>query len=128
MISQCALFTPPIDAAQGGTASTPTADFTWRYRSEGTVHAAKEPEHLEFELSVLDGSGAVSFTGRYDLLLTEVDQGTRLRLDLRITDTTVEAVPYIAGIETGWGQVLDNLTGAVQRATVAVPEGKGTKS
>ena len=39
--------------------------------------------------------------------------GSRLRVDLRITDSTVEAVPYIAGIETGWGQVLDNLADAV---------------
>ena len=58
---------------------------------------------------MLDAAGAVSFTGHYDLTLTAVPAGTRLRLDLRITDTTVEAVPYIAGIETGWGQVLDNL-------------------
>jgi hypothetical protein len=32
---------------------------------------------------------------------------------LRITETTVEAVPYIAGIETGWDQVLDNLAGGL---------------
>ncbi len=25
-------------------------------------------------------------------------------------EETVEAVPFIAGIETGWGQVLDKLT------------------
>ncbi|MFC9893004.1 metalloregulator ArsR/SmtB family transcription factor [Nocardia sp. NPDC127579] len=80
-----------------------------RYRSEGRVHAATAPEHLEFDLSVLDAAGAVSFTGHYDLRLTATPAGTALRLDLRITDTTVEAVPFIAGIETGWGQVLDNL-------------------
>jgi uncharacterized protein YndB with AHSA1/START domain/DNA-binding transcriptional ArsR family regulator len=80
-----------------------------RYHSEGRVHAAAEPEHLAFDLSVLDAAGAVSFTGHYDLALAAVPGGTRLRLGLRITETTVEAVPYIAGIETGWGQVLDNL-------------------
>lgn len=84
-----------------------------RYRSEGRVHAAKEPEHLEFTLSVLDAAGGVSFTGHYDLTLTEAPDGTRLRLDLRITDTAVEAVPYIAGIEPGWNQVLDNLADAL---------------
>jgi len=84
-----------------------------RYRSEGQVHAVKEPEHLAFDLSVLDAAGAVSFTGHYDLSLTEAEGGTRLRLGLTITDTTVEAVPYIAGIETGWGQVLDNLADTV---------------
>jgi uncharacterized protein YndB with AHSA1/START domain len=84
-----------------------------RYRSEGRVHAAKEPEHLVFDLSVLDAAGAVSFTAHYDLSLAATPDGTRLRLGLRITETTVEAVPYIAGIETGWGQVLDNLGDAV---------------
>lgn len=76
-----------------------------RYRSEGLVRAATSPTSLAFELSVLDAG----FTGHYDLSLVAVPGGTRLRLDLRITDTTVEAVPYIAGIETGWGAVLDNL-------------------
>ena len=82
-----------------------------RYRSEGRVQAAKESERLAFDLSVLDTPG--SFTGHYDLGLTVVPGGTRLRLDLHISETTVEAVPYIAGIETGWGQVLDNLTAHV---------------
>ena len=31
------------------------------------------------------------------------------RLPLLLTETTVEAVPYIAGIATGWSQVLNNL-------------------
>lgn len=79
-----------------------------RYHSAGRVHAAIEAEHLVFDLSVLDTPG--SFTGHYDVGLTTVPGGTRLRLELRITETTVEAVPSIAGIETGWGQVLDNLT------------------
>ncbi len=84
-----------------------------RYRSEGRVHTAAASEHLEFDLSVLDEAGAVSFTGHYDLALAATPDGTRLRLDLRITETTVEAVPFIAGIETGWGQVLDKLADTV---------------
>ncbi|WP_328390151.1 metalloregulator ArsR/SmtB family transcription factor [Nocardia sp. NBC_00416] len=84
-----------------------------RYRSAGRVRTAQDPGHLVFDLSVLDGTGAVSFTGHYDLTLETVPEGTRLRLDLTITETTVAAVPYIAGIETGWGQVLDHLAAAV---------------
>lgn len=87
-----------------------------RYRSAGTVHAAAEPERLGFDLSVLDEAGATSFTGHYDLALTATPAGTRLRLGLRITTTTVAAVPFIAGIETGWGQVLDNLTDTIATA------------
>jgi uncharacterized protein YndB with AHSA1/START domain len=88
-------------------------DAEGRYRSKGRVHAATEPEHLVFDLSVLGPAGAISFTGHYDLSLAPHATGTRLRLDLRVTDTTVEAAPYIAGIETGWGQVLDNLADAL---------------
>ena len=84
-----------------------------RYRSEGRVRAATKGEQLAFDLSVLDAAGAVSFTGHYDLTLASVRTGTRLRLELRITDSTVEAVPYIAGLNTGWGQVLDNLADAL---------------
>jgi hypothetical protein len=39
-----------------------------------------------------------------------VPGGTRSRLGLRITATTVGAASAIAGIETGWDQVLDHLT------------------
>jgi uncharacterized protein YndB with AHSA1/START domain len=91
-----------------------------RYRSEGRVHAAHEPDHLVFDLSVRDAAGAVSFTNHHDLALATGPEGTRLRLGLRITDSTVEAVPYVAGIETGWGQVLDNLA--------AIADGKERQS
>lgn len=114
-VTDCAL-----EPRAGGHAVLEYRDAEGRYRSEGQVHAAKEPERLVFDLSVLDAAGAVSFTGHYDLTLAAAPDGTRLRLGLRITETTVEAVPYIAGIETGWGQVLDNLAdavGASQRTT-----------
>ena len=102
-----------LEPKRGGRAILEYRDAEGRYRSEGRVHTAKAPEHLVFDLSVLDAAGAISFTGHYDLTLTAAPDGTRLRLGLRITETTVEAVPFIAGIETGWGQVLDNLADAV---------------
>ena len=86
-----------------------------RYSSEGRVRAAREPERLVFDLSVLDASGAVSFTSHFDLNLAAVPDGTRLLLDLRITETTTGAVPYIAGIQTGWEQVLGNLADAIAK-------------
>ncbi|MFC4374496.1 metalloregulator ArsR/SmtB family transcription factor [Nocardia halotolerans] len=85
-----------------------------RYRSQGRVTEADAPRRLTFDLSVLDAAGAVSFTGHYALVLDAVPDGTRLRLDLIITETTVAAAPFIAGIETGWNQVLDNLAREVQ--------------
>jgi uncharacterized protein YndB with AHSA1/START domain/DNA-binding transcriptional ArsR family regulator len=108
-ITECAL-----EAKPGGRVVLEYRDPEGRYRSEGRVLAAQEPERLVFDLSVLDAAGAVSFTGHYDLTLAAVPDGTRLRLGLRITETTVEAVPYIAGIETGWDQVLGNLADAVE--------------
>ncbi|WP_199432799.1 metalloregulator ArsR/SmtB family transcription factor [Qaidamihabitans albus] len=125
-VTDCAL-----EPRAGGRAVLEYRDAEGRYRSEGQVHTAKQPERLVFDLSVLDAAGAVSFSGHYDLTLTAAPNGTRLRLGLRITETAVEAVPYIAGIETGWGQVLDNLAGAVgasQRTTRAVTKGKEPQS
>ncbi|MFI9504117.1 metalloregulator ArsR/SmtB family transcription factor [Nocardia sp. NPDC052566] len=107
-----------IEPKRGGRAVLDYRDAEGQqYRSEGRVHTAKAPGHLVFDLSVLDTAGAISFTGHYDLTLTAVPEGTRLHLDLTITETTVDAVPYIAGIETGWGQVLDNLTDIARHNT-----------
>jgi uncharacterized protein YndB with AHSA1/START domain len=102
-----------IEPRPGGRAVLEYEDAGRRYRSEGTVHIAKQREHLAFDLSVLDAAGAVSFTGHYNVRLTAARGGSWLHVDLSITDSTVEAVPYIAGIETGWGQVLDNLADVV---------------
>jgi len=116
-----------LDAKPGGRVVLEYRDPEGRYRSAGRVHAAQEPERLVFDLSVLDASGAVSFTCHFDLTLAAVTDGTQLRLGLRITETTVEAAPSIAGIETGWGQVLDNLADAVgvsQHTSKALTEGK----
>jgi uncharacterized protein YndB with AHSA1/START domain/DNA-binding transcriptional ArsR family regulator len=116
-----------LEPRPGGRAVLEYRDAEGRYYSEGRVHTAKEPGHLVFDLTVPDAVGAASFTGHYDLTLAAVPDGTGLRLGLRITESTVEAVPYIAGIETGWGQVLDNLAdavGAFQRTTEGLTKGK----
>ena len=116
-----------LEAKPGGRVVLEYRDPAERYRSEGRVHAAQEPERLVFDLSVLGASGTVSFTCHFDLTLAAVPDGTRLRLALRITETTVEAAPYIAGIEVGWDQVLSNLAdavGASQHTTKALTEGK----
>ncbi|GAA0588542.1 metalloregulator ArsR/SmtB family transcription factor [Kribbella sandramycini] len=105
-----------LEPHAGGRAVLEYADAEGRYRAEGVVHAASESERLVFDLALLDAPAVVSFRTTYDLTLTAVPEGTRLQLDLRITDSTVEAVPAIAGIPTGWNQVLDNLAHQVQGA------------
>lgn len=104
-VTACAL-----DPVPGGRAVLDYRDADGHvYASAGRVRRADEPGRLMFDLSVLDATGAVSFTGRYDLTLDRRADGTHLRVDLTITDTAVAAAPYVAGIATGWGQVLDNL-------------------
>ncbi|GAB2534872.1 metalloregulator ArsR/SmtB family transcription factor [Nocardia heshunensis] len=98
-----------IEARPGGRVILDYRDAEGRYHSAGQVRVADEPAHLEFDMSLFDPAGAVLFTGRYDVTLTEIPEGTRLRLDLGITDTVITASDFIAGIETGWGQVLDQL-------------------
>ncbi|WP_372666856.1 metalloregulator ArsR/SmtB family transcription factor [Amycolatopsis kentuckyensis] len=96
-----------LEPRPGGKAALAYRDADGEYLAEGWVRVADVPGRLAFDLAV---TGRASFTGHYDLELTPLPGGTRLRLGLRITATTVEAAPAIAGIETGWSQVLDRLT------------------
>jgi hypothetical protein len=64
---------------------------------------------------VFGADGGVMFTGHYDVTFADAPDGTRFHADLSRTDTTVEAVPAIAGIEAGRGQVLDQLVTALHR-------------
>jgi uncharacterized protein YndB with AHSA1/START domain/DNA-binding transcriptional ArsR family regulator len=114
-----------LEPKPGGRAVLEYRDAEGRNRSERPVHAAKQGEHLVFDLSVLDAAGTVSFTGHYDLRLADADGRTKLQLNLRITDTSVEAMPFVAGIETGWGQVLDNLAAAISASS---PKDQGEAS
>ncbi|MGW5719400.1 metalloregulator ArsR/SmtB family transcription factor [Amycolatopsis sp. NPDC003865] len=95
-----------LEPRPGGRATLVYRDADGEYRSEGWVRIADEPGRLAFDLAV---TGAASFTGHYDVELTPLPGGTRLRLGLRITATSVEAAPAVAGIESGWGEVLDRL-------------------
>ena len=102
-----------IEPTPGGRVVLDYRDAEGSYHSAGQVVAADGPSHLEFDLSVFDAADGVFLTGHYDLTFVADHADTRLHLDLRITDTAIEAVPFIAGIETGWGQVLDNLADVV---------------
>lgn len=85
-----------------------------RHRSEGQVVLAEAPNRLVFDLTVLDAADGAAFTAHYDLSLSEAGPGqSLLQLGMIITETTVEALPFIAGIETGWNQVLDQLQAAI---------------
>jgi uncharacterized protein YndB with AHSA1/START domain/DNA-binding transcriptional ArsR family regulator len=102
-----------IDPRPGGRVVLVYRDPYGEYRSIGEVHAAERPGRLTFELSVLADDGTVSFTGHYDVTFRAVDGGTHLHLDLALAGTTVDSAEFVAGIETGWNQVLDQLAAAV---------------
>ncbi|WP_086679413.1 metalloregulator ArsR/SmtB family transcription factor [Amycolatopsis pretoriensis] len=104
-----------LEPRPGGRAALAYRDAEGEYHSEGWVRVAEEPGRLAFDLAI---TGPASFTGHYDVELTPIPGGTRLRLGLRITATTIEAAPAIAGIETGWTQVLDRLTEVLEQRKV----------
>jgi uncharacterized protein YndB with AHSA1/START domain/DNA-binding transcriptional ArsR family regulator len=99
-----------LEPRPGGRAVLDYRDGEQLYRSRGQVHIADEAAQLTFDLTLLDDADAVSFHSEYDVRFAAVPEGTRLQVDVRIDETTVDAVPYIAGIAAGWGQVLDNLS------------------
>ncbi|WP_436889154.1 metalloregulator ArsR/SmtB family transcription factor [Nocardiopsis dassonvillei] len=86
-------------------------------RAEGVVDEAAEGERIAFRLSPLLPGGGAAFTGHYRFDLTDTDGGTRLGVRLRITDSTVAAADFVAGIGVGWEQSLDRLAAAVAHET-----------
>jgi uncharacterized protein YndB with AHSA1/START domain/DNA-binding transcriptional ArsR family regulator len=78
-------------------------------RAEGTVDEVHPHERLAYRLSPLLPDGAPAFTAHVALTCRPTGTGTDLDVSWRITDSTVEAADFLAGIETGFGQSLDKL-------------------
>jgi uncharacterized protein YndB with AHSA1/START domain/DNA-binding transcriptional ArsR family regulator len=90
-------------------------------RAEGLVESVEPGSRLVFRSSPLLPSGAAAFTARYEVTLDDAPTGTELSVHLDITDSTVDAAEFIAGIEIGWRQVLDNLEAVVTAAATTTP-------
>jgi uncharacterized protein YndB with AHSA1/START domain len=86
-------------------------------RAEGVVDRVEVGELIEFRLSPLLPGGGAAFTGHYAFSLTDIDGGTRLGVELRITDSTVASADFVAGIGVGWGQALDRLAAIIADGT-----------
>ncbi|MCF2533458.1 metalloregulator ArsR/SmtB family transcription factor [Yinghuangia soli] len=89
-------------------------------RAEGVVVAVRPGEHLSYRLSPLLPDGRIAFTAHLDFDLFPGPAGTAgtpaatgLDVRWRITDSTVESADFIAGIDIGFGQSLDNLATAL---------------
>lgn len=86
-------------------------------RAEGVVDEVVRGERIAFRLSPLLPGGGVAFTGHYGFALDDADGGTRLRVGLRITDSTTASADFVAGIGLGWDQALDRLAATVAGGT-----------
>jgi uncharacterized protein YndB with AHSA1/START domain/DNA-binding transcriptional ArsR family regulator len=78
-------------------------------RAEGVVEDVVPGERLAYRLSPLLPNGAVAFTGHVVLTIGPAEGGTDLEALYRIGDSAVESADFVAGIEIGFGQSLDNL-------------------
>ncbi|MGX9294145.1 SRPBCC domain-containing protein [Tsukamurella paurometabola] len=83
-----------------------------RYVSEGRVIEAAAPHRLVFTLAPVDTDGVRYFTARHTVVLSG-DGPTTVGLTIDVTDVREGAAPMVAGLEPGWGQLLDALAGAV---------------
>jgi uncharacterized protein YndB with AHSA1/START domain len=79
------------------------------YPMTGVYHEIVEPERLVFTSAALDGKGNPLFEVLHTITFAEQGGKTTLIMKARIAKTTLEAAPYLAGMETGWKQSADRL-------------------
>ncbi|CAM3299169.1 metalloregulator ArsR/SmtB family transcription factor [Tsukamurella hominis] len=83
-----------------------------RYVSEGQVVEAAAPRRLVFTLAPVDADGVPYFAARHTVVLSG-GAATTLALTIHVTDVREGAAPMVAGLEPGWGQLLDALAAMV---------------
>jgi uncharacterized protein YndB with AHSA1/START domain/DNA-binding transcriptional ArsR family regulator len=86
-------------------------------RAEGVVDEVRPAERLAYRLSPSLPDGGTAFTAHVAYDLRSTGTGTSLDVDFRITDSTIDAADFIAGIEIGFGQSLDNLAATLAATT-----------
>ncbi|MEU8131997.1 metalloregulator ArsR/SmtB family transcription factor [Streptodolium elevatio] len=96
-------------------------------RAEGTVDEVRPAEHLAYRLSPLLPDGSTAFTAHLDLHLRPTGTGTELDVHFGISDSAVESADFVAGIEIGYGQSLDNLAAVLAAETAEAHHGNTDK-
>jgi uncharacterized protein YndB with AHSA1/START domain len=83
---------------------------------DGTRHLAvggylelDPPRTLSFALAPVGPNGAPLFSATHTVKFAERAEKTRLSLTIRVSDITRGAAPALAGLQLGWGQLLDKL-------------------
>ena len=97
-------------------------------RAEGVVDDVRPGEHLSYRLAPRLPDGGVAFISHVDMALRPTDGGTDLDVRYRVTDSTVEAADFIAGIEIGFGQSLDRLEASLAASRHDAPDASDTRS
>ncbi|HEX5945733.1 MAG TPA: metalloregulator ArsR/SmtB family transcription factor [Acidimicrobiales bacterium] len=97
-------------------------------RAEGVVDDVRPGEHLSYRLAPRLPDGGVAFTSHVDMALRPTDAGTELDVRYRVTDSTVEAADFIAGIEIGFGQSLDRLEASLDPSRRDTADTSGTSA
>lgn len=82
-------------------------------RAEGVVDVVRPAERLVYRSSPLLPDGGAAFTAHVDISLLPTESGTDLDVRYGIAHSTVDSADFVAGIEIGFGQSLDQLAVAV---------------
>ena len=80
-----------------------------RYTAAGRFLGLDAPRALSFELAAPGPDGEPMLWATFALALRERGTGTDLTLDVRITASTRDAVPAVAGMRSGWDECLTKL-------------------
>jgi uncharacterized protein YndB with AHSA1/START domain len=75
----------------------------------GEYSVVDEPEKLVMTNSVLDAGGQPMFTVQHTVVFSEADGKTTLDITAEVLSAGAEAAPFLAGMEAGLNQALDQL-------------------
>lgn len=79
------------------------------YPMTGVYDEIAAPERLVYTTSAMDGSGNLLFDVRTIVTFTERDRRTTVTVTLVVVRQTVQAAPYLEGMEIGWKQQMERL-------------------
>jgi uncharacterized protein YndB with AHSA1/START domain len=79
------------------------------YPMQGEVREIVPPERLVFTNMALDANGNAMTAGLTTVTFAEEGGETKLTLHTRGSALVEKAIPYLQGMEHGWGQSIDRL-------------------
>ncbi|MBT2483738.1 MULTISPECIES: metalloregulator ArsR/SmtB family transcription factor [unclassified Microbacterium] len=83
----------------------------------GVIDHVAPHSRIDFTLSPRLADGTIGFTGHYRWDIADADEGTQLEVRLLLDDTVIPSAEFVAGIELGWNECLDELAALLTAAT-----------